>query len=95
MARKQQFLHAEWTDRFRESYAKLRATEQKRADCACLAIIKGEVTPGMRIRPIEPGKYFHEARMNDGDRTVNRIADGTFSSPPSSWTKSTVAKSTH
>ena len=76
MSRKQQFLHAEWTDHFGESYAKLQATEQKCADCACLAIVKGEVTPGMRIRPIEPEKYFHEARMNDGDRIVHRIAEG-------------------
>jgi len=32
MSRKQQFLHAEWTDHFGESYAKLQATEQKSAE---------------------------------------------------------------
>jgi hypothetical protein len=77
MARKQQFLSAEWTDRFRESYAKLQANEQKSADHVCLAIIKGEVTPGMRIKPVEPEKYYSEARINDGDRIVHRIAGGT------------------
>lgn len=77
MARKQQFLNAEWTNRFKESYAKLQANEQKSADRVSLAMIKGEVTPGMRIKPIEPEKYYHEARMNDGDRIVHRIAEGT------------------
>lgn len=77
MARKQQFLSAEWTDRFRESYANLQANEKKSADHVCLAIIKGEVTPGMRIKPIEPEKYYNEARINDGDRIVHRIVGGT------------------
>ena len=39
--------------------------------------MKGEVTPGMRIKPIEPEKYYNEARINDGDRIVHRIDAGT------------------
>lgn len=42
-----------------------------------MALLKGETTPGMRIKPIEPEKYFNEARVNDGDRVVFRVADDT------------------
>ena len=77
MARKQQFLDAVWTDQFRESYAKLPANEQKSADRVTFAIMKGELTQGMRIKPIEPEKYYNEARINDGDRIVHRIDAGT------------------
>ena len=77
MARKQAFLNAVWADQFKESYAKLQASEQKAADKVTLALIKGEVTPRMRIKPIEPEKYYNEARVNDGDRLVHRIDAGT------------------
>lgn len=77
MARKQAFLNAIWADQFKESYAKLQANEQKSADKVSFAIMKGEVTPGMRIKPIEPEKYYNEARLNDGDRLVHRIQEGT------------------
>ena len=77
MARKQPFLNAVWSDHLKESYAKLQANEQKAADKVAFAITKGEVTPGMRIKPIEPEKYFHEARLNDGDRLVHRVQEGT------------------
>lgn len=76
MARKQAFLDAVWADQFKESYARLQADEQKAADKVALALIKGEVTPGMRIKPIEPEKYYNEARINDGDRLVHRIDAG-------------------
>ncbi|MBA2671319.1 MAG: hypothetical protein H0U67_13170 [Gemmatimonadetes bacterium] len=31
----------------------------------------------MRIKPIEPEKYYHEARINEGDRLVFRIESET------------------
>ena len=77
MARKQAFLNAVWADQFKESYAKLQANEQQAADKIALALMKSEVTPGMRIKPIEPEKYYNEARVNDGDRFVHRIDAGT------------------
>ena len=77
MARKQPYLNAAWTEQFKESYAKLQANEQKSVDRVALAIMKGEVTPGMRIKAIEPEKYYNEARLNDGDRLVHRVQDGT------------------
>ncbi len=76
MARKQQFLNAIWTEPFKERYVKLQANEQKSVDRVAMAIIKGEVTPGMRIKPIEPEKYYHEARLNDADRVIHRIEAG-------------------
>ena len=77
MARKQPFLNAAWTEQFKESYAKLQANEQESVDRVALALMKGEVTPGMRIKPIEPEKYYSEARLSDGDRLVHRVQDGT------------------
>ncbi len=77
MARKQSFLNAVWTEQFKESYAAIQANEQKSADKVSFAIMKGEVTPGMRVKPIEPEKYFNEARLDDGDRLVHRIQEGT------------------
>lgn len=66
-----------WTDQFKESYAKLQENEQKSVDRVALALMKGEVTPGMRIKPIEPAGYYSEARLNDGERLIHRIHDGT------------------
>lgn len=60
-----------------ESYPLFQAAEQKDIDKMVMALLKGDTTPGMRSKPIEPEKYFNEARANDGDRVVHRIADGT------------------
>jgi hypothetical protein len=76
VARKKQFLGAEFSDRFRASYARLSLERQKNADKVILALIKGETTPGMRIKPIHSDKYNHEARVNDGDRLIHRIEKG-------------------
>lgn len=76
MARKKEFLGAEFSDRFRESYAALSHDRQKGVDKVILALMKQEVTPGMRVKPIEPEKYYNEARINDGDRLVHRLEGG-------------------
>lgn len=76
MARKQRFLGVAWSARFRESYPKLSSDRQKGTDKVVLALIKQEITPGLRIKPVEPEKYYHEARINDGDRLIFRIEDG-------------------
>ena len=78
MARKQPFLAAQWSSRFKESYPKLSSDRQKGVDKIALALIKQEITPGMRIKPVEPEKYYNEARINDGDRLIFRIEDGTI-----------------
>ena len=77
MARKHQFLSAEFSQRWEESYAKLQNDQKKGVDKAVMALIKSEITPGMRIKPIEPSKYYDEARANDGDRIIHRISEGT------------------
>ena len=76
MARKQTFHDAVFSDRYRESYANAQANEQESIDRVVVALLKGEVTPGMRIRPIEPEKYYSETRIDDGDRLVHRIEGG-------------------
>lgn len=76
MARKAGFFGVELSDRFRESYAALSHDRQKGADKVILALMKQEPTPGMRVKPIEPEKYYSEAPVNDGDRLVFRIEGG-------------------
>lgn len=78
MAKKQTFLNAEWSDQYRKSYAALQYSEQTNADRVAMALIKREPTPGMRVKPIEPDKYYNEARINDGDRQIFREGDGTI-----------------
>lgn len=77
MVRSQRFLDAQFSPQWAKSYAAFQAAEQKGIDRVVMALLKDDVTPGMRIKPIEPEKYFREARANDGDRVVFRIADDT------------------
>ena len=76
MARKKDFLGCDFSSRFKESYAALPRDRQKGADKVILALMKQEATPGMRVKPIEPEKYYREARINDGDRLVHRTDGG-------------------
>lgn len=77
MAR-QEFLAAEFSRRFEKSYAGLTAAQQSGVDKAVIALLKRKPTPGMRIKPIQPDKFYDEARINDGDRLVHRIESGTL-----------------
>jgi mRNA-degrading endonuclease YafQ of YafQ-DinJ toxin-antitoxin module len=76
VARKKGFLAAEFSNRFQESYAALSHDRQKAVDKVVLALMKQDVTPGLRVKPIQPEKYYREARINDGDRLVYRIDEG-------------------
>lgn len=78
MAPRHKFLAAEFSKRFEKSYAGLTVTQQNGVDKAVIALLKRKPTPGMRIKPIQPDKYYHEARINDGDRLVHRIDGGTL-----------------
>ena len=75
MARAQRFFGAQFSPQWAKSYSSFQPAEQKGMDKVVMALLKGETTPGMRIKLIEPEKYFNEARANDGDRVVFRIAD--------------------
>lgn len=77
MVRGKPFLAADWSDRFRGSYAKLSADRQRGVDKTALALIKQEITPGMRVKPIRPEKYYSEARINRADRLIFRIESDT------------------
>jgi hypothetical protein len=81
LARKQTFLAAAWSDVWKESYAKLSSDRQVARDeaaLAALALIKQISSPGLRIKPIQPAKYYLEARINSGDRILFRVAEGTI-----------------
>ena len=78
MARKQTFRSAHWSEPFCESYASLQQDQKKGADKVILALIKNEITGGMRVKPIQPDKYYFEARINDGDRLIFRENDNTI-----------------
>jgi hypothetical protein len=43
-----------------------------------IALIKRQVTPGLRIKPILPGKYYLEARISSGERIVFRVEGDTI-----------------
>jgi hypothetical protein len=77
VARAYRFFGAQFSPQWAKSYASFQPADQKGIDKVVMALLKGETTPGMRIKPIEPEKYFDEARANDGDRVVFRIAEDT------------------
>lgn len=78
MATKQTFLIARWSERFKESYAALAPQRQAACDEAAIALIKRKSSPGLRLKPIHPDKYYSEARISSGDRIVFRIEEETI-----------------
>ncbi len=78
MARAQRFLAAFWSERWKESYAGLSADRQLACDAAAMALIKQQLSPGLRVKPIQPDKFYLEARINSGDRIVFRVEGETL-----------------
>ena len=78
MGRKQQFFSADFSEQWKKSYAALQYQQEKGVDKVVMALLKGEDTPGMRIKPIEPDKYYYEARYTDGGRIIYRHESGTI-----------------
>jgi hypothetical protein len=74
--RRQTFLAAEFSRRFEKSYAALTREQQGGVDRAILALMEQSPTPAMRVKPIEPEKYYREAWINTGDRLIHRIEGG-------------------
>jgi len=77
VAEKQVFLQAVWSEAWKRSYAALSADRQRACDEAAIAVIKQTTSAGLRVKPIQPEKYYFEARINSGDRIVFRVEDGT------------------
>ncbi len=79
MRAKQTFLNAIWTDNWKESYVGLdRRTANGHAMTRRLPLIKQEFTHGLRVKPIQPEKYYFEARISSGDRIIFRVEGGTI-----------------
>jgi hypothetical protein len=76
VARKRAFLGAEWSRRWDRSYQGLTHEQQNGVDKVVLALLKQRPTPGMRIKPVAPEKYYNEARVIAGDRIIYRIDAG-------------------
>ena len=76
MSKRQPFLTAYWFKQWEESYAELSADRQAACDRAAMELIKRASSPGLRITPIHPEKYYDEARLNSGDRIVFRVESG-------------------
>ena len=78
MPRKQAFLSAEWSEQWKASYAALSSDRQTACDEAAISLIKQTSSQGLRVKPIQPEKYYLEARINSGDRIVFRVDAGTI-----------------
>jgi len=78
MRAKQIFLNAVWTESWKESYGGFSSDRQDACDRAVIALIKRESSPGLRVKPIQPEKYYFEARISSGDRIVFRVEGGTI-----------------
>ena len=78
MPEKQIFLQTVWSEDWKEAYTALSADRQRSCDHAAIALIKRESSSGLRVKPIQPDKYYFEARVNSGDRIVFRVEAGTI-----------------
>jgi hypothetical protein len=67
-------LSAHWSEQWKGSYASLPNDRQASCDRAVMAIIKGEDSPGLHVKPILPDKHYLVARIGSGDRIVFRVA---------------------
>lgn len=76
MPRRVSFLDADFSSQWDKAYADLPAGKQTQVDQVVLALLKQDPTPGMRVKPVLPEKYHHEARINSGDRAIYRVGDG-------------------
>jgi len=43
-----------------------------------MALIKGDDTPGLHVKPILPHKHYLEGRISSGDRIVFRVEGSTI-----------------
>lgn len=71
-------LRALWSEGWKRAYRALSADRQKSCDRAAIALIKQESPPGLRVKPVQPEKYYFEARISSGDRIVFRVEGGTI-----------------
>jgi hypothetical protein len=72
------FLSVWWSESWKASYAALPADRQSSCDRVILTLIKGIDSAGLNVKPIQPEKYYLEARINSGDRIVFRVDQGTI-----------------
>ncbi len=71
-------LRAVWSESWKRAYRTLSANRQRSCDRAAIALIKKEASSGLRVKPIQPEKYYFEARISGGDRIIFRVEEGTM-----------------
>jgi hypothetical protein len=77
VAAKHQFLAAEFSNRWDRTYEGRTLAPQEGADEVVIALMKQKPAPAMRVKPVQPKKYYNEARISSGDRIIFRIEKGT------------------
>ena len=73
-----QALQAVWSKVWEKGYRSLGVDRQRSCDRTAIALIKRESSPGLRVKPIQPEKYYFEARISSGDRIVFRVEGSTI-----------------
>lgn len=76
MSHKRSFFDAKFSAQSEKAYRALQAQEKKGTDKVIIALLSDDPTPGMRVKSIEPDKYYNEARCTDGDRVIYRMENG-------------------
>lgn len=76
MTRERRELEVSYGKRFEQRLREL--PEARRTPCLRVieALARQEPTPGMRVKPILPGRFYSEARISSGDRLVFRTSQG-------------------
>ena len=76
MTRKRGELEVSYGRRFEERLRRL--PESRRTSCLRVieALARQEPTPGMRVKPILPGRFYSEARISSGERLIFRTSLG-------------------
>lgn len=69
-------LEVSYGSRFEQRLRRL--PEARRSSCLRVieALARQEPTPGMRVKPILPGRFYSEARISSGDRLIFRTSQG-------------------
>ena len=69
-------LELSYGSRFEERLHRLPVARRSSCLRVIAALARQEPTPGMRVKPILPGRFYSEARISSGDRLICRTSEG-------------------
>jgi hypothetical protein len=70
VTRARAFTKLELTSRFDKSFARLSAKLQEQCEATLHALLQEPLRPGLRLKPVLPGKTYWEVRINRADRLI-------------------------